>query len=370
MHIERGIIMWKRSVFGMSLVAVIVSAFVASAYAVSYKYEETYKRKVDLKGEKSLVIGNKRGNIKVVGEEGRTVIELVVTEYARAENEEEAKKIADEMDVEIERKGKELVITALYPEAQDVRKSIISVLLQRDSRARMDFMVLVPKNMLLSAKASSGDIVINDIDADAVISAASGDIDVERVGGDIEIGLSSGNIRVREITGSTNLNTSSGDITAEDIGGDVEVRTSSGDVELKEVGGDLMFITASGDLSVKGVGRVEYKGAGGDAKLYGVRGSVDAAAASGDLSFHLAPEGDFSYTVRTSSGEIELRFAKQMPGGFQLKANTTNGDISIDLPIKISKVGRHMISGVVRDGKSVVSLETVSGDITISEDEE
>ena len=88
------------------------------------------------------------------------------------------------------------------------------------------------------------------------------------------------------------------------------------------------------------------------------------------MEFYLEPDGDSDYNVRTSSGEIELRFVRKTPGGYVLKANTTSGDISVDLPIEIKKVGRHYIAGVVRKGKSVVLLETVTGDIGIIEDEE
>ena len=88
------------------------------------------------------------------------------------------------------------------------------------------------------------------------------------------------------------------------------------------------------------------------------------------MIFHLEPSGDNDYNVRTSSGEIELLFIEKVPGGYVLNANTTNGDISVNLAIKITKVGRHYITGVVRDGESVVTLETVSGDITVAEEEE
>jgi DUF4097 and DUF4098 domain-containing protein YvlB len=354
----------------MGLAAAIVAVCAAPSHPAPYKYKETHEKQVELKGEEYLIIANKRGDIRVIGEDGRNDIELTITEYVRTENEERAKLIASEMDVEIRRTSKEIFISALYPEARDKSKSIISVLLQRDPRASMDFVILAPKNMYVKVKASSGDIVVDNVDKDIIISAASGDIEVARIGGNIKIGVSSGDISVQDVAGSAHLNTSSGCVGAERVRGDIEVKTSSGDIELEEIEGDLTIATASGDSRVKGIGGVEYKSASGDAKMYGVRGSVDAAAASGDLFFDLAPEGDYNHILRTSSGGIELRFSMKMPGGYLLKANTTNGDISIDLPIKISKVGRHMITGIVRDGKSVVALETVSGDISIAENEE
>jgi len=74
--------------------------------------------------------------------------------------------------------------------------------------------------------------------------------------------------------------------------------------------------------------------------------------------------------MRTSSGRVMLQFDRILKRGFALKARTTSGDISMILPIKVSKVGRHYLVGVVREGASTVILETASGDIDVSEPEE
>jgi DUF4097 and DUF4098 domain-containing protein YvlB len=352
-------------------IAVLTITFVASgAPSAADKYEETDQMVIALEGEEVLYVGNKRGDIILIGEKGRSDIEIVFTKVVRAECEAEAKKIAAEMSVVFKRKDGELIIAAEYPEAESARKSLLSILLHRDPRFSMDFEIRVPSNMIMKAKASSGDISVSDADRGIGLSAASGDVMAERIGGDIEISVSSGDIEIDDAAGDVKLNAASGDITAEKIKGNVEVQTSNGDVDIEGIGGDLMIVSSSGDISVKGVGAVKYKSSGGDAKFYGVRGAVHAGAASGDMTFHLEPKGDNDYNIRTSSGEIVLRFIEKPPGGYVLKANTTNGDISVNLPIKIKKVGRHYIAGVVREGKSVVILETVSGNIEVSEDEE
>ncbi len=344
--------------------------FAAAAETATYKYEESYTKTIELKGEQRLMVGNKRGDIVVIGEEGRTGIELIVTEYVRAECEDSAKKIAEEMSVKIKSKDGDLIIVAVFPDSDGDKKSIISVLLQRDPRSHMDIKVLVPQHLALKLKASSGDIAASGISSAVKAATASGDIKLERIEGNAEIGASSGDIIVEELDGDVIIDSASGDVFAKEITGTVVAKTASGDIELRDLGGDLNVITASGETLVKGVGSVEYKGSSGDARFSGVRGCVNAAAASGDLHLHLKPDGDHDYVLRTSSGQIDLRFEKQMPGGFVLKANTTNGDIDVSLPIQISKIGRHLITGVVREGKNVVKLETVSGDITVVENGE
>ena len=182
--------------------------------------------------------------------------------------------------------------------------------------------------------------------------------------------VASGDIDVAGIAGSAKLVSASGDVEGRNIAGECMVNTASGDIDLTNLGGDLEMRSVTGDASIDGVGSVEYSGMSGSGRFVDVRGGVAASAASGDLSLQLVPEGDFDYTVRTSSGGIKVRFLNVMSGGYVLKATTTTGDIEAILPISISKVGRNHVAGIVRDGKSKIILETASGDISISEPEE
>jgi hypothetical protein len=369
-RIERSAAMKTHAVLTICVAVVTLSIFATAAQTGAYKYEETYTRTIELENEVRLVIGNKRGDIIVIGEEGRTELELIVTEYVRAESEKIARQIAEEMSVSISRKDGDCIIIAIFPDTDGDKKSIVSVLLQRDPKSHMDIKVMAPPHLALKLKASSGDVTAENISNTVHASTASGDIVLKRIEGDSEVSASSGNIVIEEHKGDVKIDSASGDVTASEIEGDVHVKTASGDIELEELTGNLNIISASGETLVNGAGNIEYKGSSGDAKFYGVRGCVEASAASGDLSLQVAPEGGHDYVLRASSGHIELRFLKRMPGGFVLKANTTNGDIEVNLPIQISKVGRHLITGIVREGKNVVKLETVSGSITIIENEE
>ena len=112
---------------------------------------------------------------------------------------------------------------------------------------------------------------------------------------------------------------------------------------------------------------IEYEGISGSGRFLDIRGSVDASAASGDLTFRVAPESPSDYMISASSGNVSLRFIRLLERGFVLRASTTTGEIKAELPIKITKVDRNRITGVVREGESKVLLETASGDITVEE---
>ena len=221
--------MKTHAVSKICLTAMALVIFTTAAHTGAYKYEESYTKTIELKGEKRLIIGNKRGDIVVIGEEGRTGIELIVTEYVRAECEDSAAKIAEEMSVKVKSKDGDLIIIAVFPDTEGDKKSFISVLLQRNPRSHMDIKVKVPQQLALKLKASSGDVVATGISNTVKAATASGDIKLVKIGGDAVVGASSGDITVEELDGDLNIDSASGDVFAEDIGGMVAAKTASGD---------------------------------------------------------------------------------------------------------------------------------------------
>jgi len=228
----------------------------------------------------------------------------------------------------------------------------------------------VPAGTDVKIVTSSGDARLSNILGSAEITSASGGVEATGIGRDLKVDMSSGDMAVSDIRGSAVLNSASGDIEAQGLAGDVRVQSASGDIDLSELGGRLTAASTSGDIVVEGVGAVVYSGTSGSARFAGVRGGVVITVSTGDVEVGAAPEAAANYELRSSSGTIELRFERPMKSGYVLKAQTTSGDISVNLPIEVTRVGRHQLAGVVRGGKSLVVLETASGDIIVSEPEE
>ena len=364
---NRGPVQYRGVAAVLLLAAVVACCGYAGSVAAASKHEETSRSTIEIKGETSLVILGTKGNIVVTGEEGRKEIFLEVVKCVKAESKEEARRFISEMKIVVVRDGGEIRIKTEYPKSSRSGKNIFSYILGRGPMMRMDMKLQVPQGLELSVNTASGDISASRMTGPVDMNAASGDIEASHVGNTLKISVASGDIDVVNVEGKASLYSASGDITARRIAGDADVRTSSGDVDLMELGVNLNLITASGDVIVDGVGNVTYSGTSGSARFLDVKGGVDASASSGDLSFRLLPSGEVDYIVRTSSGEIKLSFLTEMCGGYVLKAGTTTGEMSINLPIKVSKVGRHYVAGQVREGKSKVLLETSSGDITITE---
>ena len=99
MNIERGTAMSHRFFGTFCIVALAVTFVAPVAPSATKRFEETGRKTIKLEGEEALYVGNKRGDIILVGEKGRTDIEIVFTKTVRAESEAEAKKRGHEVTV-------------------------------------------------------------------------------------------------------------------------------------------------------------------------------------------------------------------------------------------------------------------------------
>lgn len=176
----------------------------------------------------------------------------------------------------------------------------------------------------LELETTSGNISINDVEAECEIGATSGDIYIEKMhGSEQHIGATSGNITIKDGRGDLNLGTSSGDIYIEKLDAtEVNLGATSGNMTLEEIKGDLNAGTTSGDIFI---GRIEGK-------------KHEIGCTSGKVTVE---DGKGDFEIETTSGDV---FLKKVSGS-KHKIETTSGDIDI------------------QEGKGEFDTETNSGDV-------
>ncbi|MBU8920387.1 MAG: DUF4097 domain-containing protein [Bacteroidales bacterium] len=355
----------------MTILAVTAAVLIAGSpgtYASS-EFEELSTSDISIEGQTKLIIEGINGRLSVIGEK-RDDILLKVVKKGLADDREEADEMLSLMEVRVTRTAETIRLEAVYPKKFRTKKNIISFVISRAPRMSMEITLLMPEGMKLGASMASGVVNVNSLISGADISVASGELNVRDIRGCIKAALSSGAMEVINVDGTVVLSSASGTIKAREISGDMEASIASGRMELSELGGGLKCSIEYGSITVDGVGDVNFHGIAAESSFTGVRGAVDASTASGAADFRVIPVGDANYSIIASSGDISLIFITRMESGYVLKAGTTSGEISIDLPIDVKKVGRNSITGVVREGKSKVFLETASGDIIVEESEE
>ena len=118
------------------------------------------------------------------------------------------------------------------------------------------------------------------------------------------------------------------------------------------------------------LGNLNFSTANGDARINDVLGSINASSSSGDLDVVIVPVGKKEFILNTSSGNIELHYLTPEQYGFLLDVNTCTGSIRGDLDIKLDKITRRTLKGIVGSGVSKVIVETASGNVVIKEQKE
>jgi len=140
--------------------------------------------------------------------------------------------------------------------------------------------------------------------------------------------------------------TGSGGLFVEGIQGPVEATTGSGGIHATNIAGEVSARAGSGGI-----------------QLDSIKGRVSAEAGSGGVH---ADNLAGPVTARTGSGGITLRLPPS--AGFDLRAQTGSGPISVDPPLTVqsSSFGRHEVRGQIRGGGPLIELTTGSGGVRIN----
>ena len=217
------------------------------------------------------------------------------------------------------------------------------------------------------------------------ITCSSADVRLSGVcGTELKVGTSSGSVDVDEGCRFTymEMSTSSGAVGTKAVcDNTMDVSTSSGSIFVRtDSPVDTLKLSASSgkiDVDVGTVGLAEINTTSGEITVNAEKTDrMDVGSSSGDvtvigqdvgLTVVSVTSGDVTLTavaaagisVDTSSGRVELTLPSEL--GFTLKADTSSGDISYDIPM--SKNGDKYVYG---DGACPIEVSTSSGNIRIS----
>lgn len=146
--------------------------------------------------------------------------------------------------------------------------------------------------------------------------------------------------------------------------GDLAVDTVSASVEIPALPiQGISLDTVSGKCTVAGDPTVlEWESVSGELTFTGSAMEIQGDSVSGSAAFHLT-ETPSRFTCDTVSGDVSLT----IPGerSFEAKLNTTSGDLRCDLPTQT--VGKNTLSYEANGDAAAFTVDTVSGDFTISQ---
>src|SRR5205085_11442846 len=110
-------------------------------------------------------------------------------------------------------------------------------------------------------------------------------------------------------------------------------------------------------------GEIEGTSVTGDIDIRSQDHACELHTVSGDISVDLDPEaGGRESRLKTISGDVEVG---HLSSSCYCDYHTASGDLECDEPTRIIREGRKDRTIIIGDGRSHLSVKTVSGDLTI-----
>jgi len=350
--------------FTLSILLALCLFAVESATADVFTFRSYEEYTVD--AQFKLFISNTSGTITV--EQSST--ELLVIDIEKkisARNKDDAEKLENEIEVDIEADRHRVEIETRYPD-WNRRDPFWEKLfdLRKDNLGYVDYYLKVPTEVRLQISSTSGSVRVFDQEGSIDISITSGDVKIKSCAADVELSSTSGDIDLSGVDGDVKIGSTSSDILAENITGTLSLRSTSGVSEIYGLTGNLTLRKTSGDTRIEGIaGNVDISSTSGDIELEQEEGSVRITSHSGDVDVVTKLLSGNRYSVETISGSIEFSVPPGSDGRVRLQS--VSGTVDTSLPLTIESFSKRKLAGVLGLGGPRIELSSTSGDITLSE---
>jgi len=141
-------------------------------------------------------------------------------------------------------------------------------------------------------RVSSGKVTASNIIGDLNVKASSGSLILDEIDGNVVAGVTSGNADIMNVSGNVDYESTSGSLDADSIEGEINTSLTSGNAKLSNIGslGELRF--TSGNI------RATNAGLSGNTRLNGTSGSFRIQTSS-DLK-------SFNFSLKASSGNLKV----------------------------------------------------------------
>jgi DUF4097 and DUF4098 domain-containing protein YvlB len=344
---------------------------ISNLFLNSYTYTKTISQPVT--GVPHLVLEGQRGDLEIRGS-GQGAIDVMAKELIRAEDENAAKKMSDNLKLEVVNEAGHYVLRSNRRSLPDEGRHIT-----------VDLDLRVPTATACEVDTENGDIAVDGLTGDQTLATHKGDVHAANVQGLLKIHKFGGDTEVRALKGSVELDGRGDDIEMSDVSDTVTVQGEfSGDIQIHNVGQTLRYeslrtnMTAQklhGSLDME-VGSLEVNGIDGpfevttrqkDITLNEFKHSVHITSSDAQVTLQTSTPPTHDIQVDSKNGAVELT----LPAGsnFQIEASSHHGEVECDFSgpgLKVAKEGDSpSISGSFGKGGPMIRVNTDYGAIRI-----
>jgi hypothetical protein len=304
------------------------------------RFERTVELQHAMPTGSTLVVSTPSGSIDVAGQETDQA-HVVATIQARAGTEEEAREMAEQVEIRFQESGEKLEIKADKP-------------LLRGNRISISYVITVPRQSGVECDSASGSLKLRDLTGNVTARTASGSAEAVGIKGFVRLHSASGSVRGDNLSGGdVDLDTASGGVRLSDASdvGTCRAHSSSGSVRVQNVQADsIRMDTGSGSVAGEDINCTQLK----------------AGSGSGHVSAAFAPSAPNNVVAElgTGSGGITVVLPPGFAGRVDLSA--ASGSVHIDRPVTVQgEIGRRHITGTIGTGAGSLTAHTGSGSISV-----
>lgn len=251
-------------------------------------------------------------------------VEINVRSISQKQDEAEAARALDTLQLRIEQVGNEIRVVATNPAETGLRLDIVEL-----QKLEIYFEITVPSRCNLD------------------LTTLEGGITVDSLVGNMKARTEIGSIFFRQIHGNVTARSQAGDVVVSRCSGSADLRASQGNVRIGTVGGRAILETVNGDIEVMSA----YS-------------TVMAKAAEGDISAGFAQIAGPS-SIRTALGNVTAVLNPEEK--FSIKAHSRWGKIISELASEevTGKMGRTRMTGDYRGGGPQLELQAHGGSVRL-----
>ncbi len=217
--------MWnQRRTIGLIAILGLLLAPAANAEA-GIDIKDTIKKSFSVEPGGTLSLDLDRGNILIRPSAESTVF-IEVVRIVGANSKAEAKSILEDHQLEILKKGNDVVLRSRFDEGGSPWNK------WRDhDRLKLKVLVRVPSTYNVDFTTGAGNVWAEDVDGVVEGTTGAGNIEIGRVSGHVRITSGSGNVNIAGVSGPVEVTTGAGNITVGDVGGEVVANSGAGNIE-------------------------------------------------------------------------------------------------------------------------------------------
>src|ERR1700691_3479343 len=286
-----------------NIVSVLIVGMTLLLAAQAFAREESsrnFDKTVTLANGQSVRVEHRMGNVNLRTHAGREVV-VHASIRVSASNDADAKRLAEQIQIEVAPAGSALVIRTEYPKEEHdgffgFHNSYLSYSVNLD--------VTMPETAPLELRNSFGAVSIEDLKANGDITNAHGKLTFRNGSGTQRLENQFAAVEVTGNKGDVEIRNGNGSVDVSDVTGIVNVKDRFANVTITNPG--------RGGTIVNGNGSVQVTGAGGDVRITNSFGKVTVSNVKGNL------------VVGNGNGEVE---ANGVPGSAEL--NTSFGTVRL-----------------------------------------